>query len=131
MGVKYMKLWPQRPELSQYFSEYNTVQFARLVCKFSPGLAVFTLVFQIGLAPDNGLVMGLFYFAFILSFPVQALVMLGVQADKKLPQGLASWYKEGVARFNEKGGDMKLSTHKPRYFDLAMLLNITYQNSLK
>jgi len=64
---------------------------------------------------------------FILSMPVQALVILGVKADKFLPPTLASWYKEGVAKFNENGGSIKLSVHKPRYIDLAYLLNVTYQ----
>ena len=82
LGVKYMKLWPQRPELSQYFPEYSVVQFARLVCKFIPGLALFTLIMQIGLAPENGLATGVFYCVFLLSLPIQALVMLGVKADK-------------------------------------------------
>ena len=66
------------------------------------------------------------YSLFILSIPVQALVTLGVKADKFLPPGLASWYKEGVAKVNEGGGQIKLSVHKPRYLDLAKLLNVTY-----
>ena len=126
-----MKLWPSRAELSQYFPEYKTVQFARLVMKFAPGLAVFSLIFQIGLQPENGVMMGLFYCILLLSMPIQAMVMLGVNADKVLPPSLATWYKEGVARYNQQGGNIKLAVHKPRYIDLATLLNMTYQQSLK
>jgi len=107
LGRKYMNLWPQRVELASYFSEYRVVQVGRFACRYLPGLAVF-------------------YSLFILSIPVQALVTLGVKADKFLPPGLASWYKEGVAKVNESGGQIKLSVHKPRYLDLAMLLNVTY-----
>ena len=66
----------------------------------------------------------------MLSMPIQALIMLGVKADKFLPPALSSWYKEGVARVNEQGGDIKLSMQRPRYFDLANLLNLTYSKAV-
>lgn len=128
LGQKYMKLWPNRPELANYFAEYKTVQFARIVCAVFPALAVISailpLYFGIAISPSQIV----FYFVFILSMPVQALVMLGVKADKFLSPSLATWYKEGVAKVNEQGGDIKLSVHKPKYYDLAQLLNITYSS---
>ena len=131
LGYQYMELWPKKPELAQYFPEYKTVRLARLVVNSAPGLAVLSLILQIGLQPTNGLVMGLFYFILLLSMPVQAMVMLGVNADKVLPPSLAAWYKQGVARYNQQGGSIKLSVHKPKYFDLAKLLNMTYQQAKK
>jgi hypothetical protein len=53
--------------------------------------------------------------------------MLGVKADKFLPPALANWYREGVAKINQQGGNIKLSIQKPRYIDLAELLHLTYQ----
>ena len=67
----------------------------------------------------------LLYSLCILSFPLQALMFMGVKADKFLPPALASWYKESVAKVNQGGGDVKLSTQRPRYVDLAYLLNLT------
>ncbi|NMP32467.1 DUF412 domain-containing protein [Thalassotalea sp. M1531] len=131
LGYRYIKLWPNRAELVQYFPEYRIIRFARMVLNVAPGLAFLSLALQISLQPINGLVIGLFYFILLLSMPLQALVMLGVKADKVLPPSLASWYKEGVARYNQQGGKEKLSVHKPRYIDLAQLLNMTYQQSLK
>ncbi|REL35432.1 terminus macrodomain insulation protein YfbV [Thalassotalea euphylliae] len=131
LGYQYMELWPKRPELAQYFAEYKTVRFARLVVNYAPGLAVLSLILQLGLQPTNGLVMGLFYFILLLSMPVQAMVMLGVNADKALPPSLAAWYKQGVARYNQQGGSIKLSVNKPKYLDLAKLLNMTYQQAKK
>ncbi|WP_448211499.1 terminus macrodomain insulation protein YfbV [Colwellia sp. MEBiC06753] len=131
LGYKYLQLWPNRAELSQYFQEYSTVQFARLVINWSPGLALFSFLIAYGLQADAGITTGLFYFIFLVSLPVQALVILGVQADKVLPPSLAAWYKEGVARYKQQGGEIKLSLHKPRYLDLAKLLNMTYQSALK
>jgi len=126
LGRKYMNLWPQRVELASYFSEYRVVQVGRFACRYLPGLAVFIFIMQLYLGSIAVLPQAVVYSLFILSIPVQALVTLGVKADKFLPPGLASWYKEGVAKVNESGGQIKLSVHKPRYLDLAMLLNVTY-----
>jgi len=131
LGYKYIRLWPERAELAQYFPEYRVVRFARMVLNIAPGLAFLSLILQIGLQGTSGLVLGLFYFVLLLSMPIQALVIQGVKADKVLPPSLATWYKEGVARFNQQGGDIKLSVHKPRYMDLAKLLNISYQQMTK
>ena len=130
LGQKYMKLWPKRPELANYFAEYRTVQFARVVCQTFPALAVISAVLPLYLEIPISLGQIAFYFIFILSMPIQALVILGVKADKYLTPSLATWYKEGVARVNEQGGNVKLSVHKPRYLDLAQLLNITYQSMI-
>lgn len=128
LGRKYSKLWPERIELSQYFKEYRAVQMTRLVCKYLPGLALFAFMMQVYFGSVSILPQAVVYTLFILSMPVQALVMLGIKADKFLPAALASWYKEGVAKINENGGSIQLSVNKPRYIDLATLLNITYRS---
>lgn len=131
LGYQYLTLWPQRAELIQYFPEYRSVQTGRFVVRYFPALAIFTLVLAIGVGGSSYISTALFYGLFIASMPAQALVILGVKADKLLPPSLAAWYKEGVARYNEQGGDMKLSIHKPRYIDLARLLNMTFAQQTK
>lgn len=131
LGRRYMLLWPERSELKQYFIEYHAVQVARLSYRFLPGVALFVLIMQLYFSGLDALPETLVYVFFILGIPVQALVILGVKADKLLPPSLASWYKEGVAKVNQNGGDIKLSINKPRYFDLANLLNLSYGNSIK
>jgi len=128
LGRKYMNLWPQRIELANYFSDYRTVQVGRFTCRYLPGLAAFIFIMQLYFGSIAVLPQAVVYSLFILSIPVQALVILGVKADKFLPPGLASWYKEGVAKINEGGGHIKLLVNKPRYLDLAKLLNITYSS---
>ncbi len=127
LGRRYLAMWPERVELADYFREYQTIQISRLVCRYMPVLAVLVFILQLYLGSLEVLPQALVYAFFILSMPVQALVMLGVKADKFLPPALSSWYKEGVAKINESGGNIKLSMQKPRYIDLASLLNITYQ----
>jgi uncharacterized protein len=131
LGLKYMKLWPERAELATYFVDYRSVQMARLVYRVIPGLAVLTILLPFGLGFIELAPQLLVYGLFMASMPLQALVMLGVKADKFLPPSLAQWYKEGVAKYNQQGGNIKLSSHKPRYIDLATLLNISYSQVSK
>lgn len=128
LGRKYIKLWPERIELAQYFKEYRAVQIGRFACNYLPGLALFVFIIQLYLGSLAILPQALVYALFILSMPIQALVVLGIKADKFLPPSLASWYKEGVAKFNQKGGSIKLSVNKPRFIDLAYLINVTYRS---
>ena len=126
-----MKLWPDRPELSQYFSDYRAVAISRFVCRHFPALALTSVILQVYFGSLSLLPQALVYGLFIASMPLQSLVMMGVKADQHLPPSLATWYKEGVAKMNEQGGEIKLSVHKPRYLDLASLLNITYEKMAK
>jgi uncharacterized membrane protein YfbV (UPF0208 family) len=91
LGRKYMQLWPQRPELANYFDEYHAVQISRLSFKYLPGVAVFVFIMQLYLGSIALLPQAIVYSLFILTIPVQALVILGVKADKFLPPALASW----------------------------------------
>lgn len=126
LGQKYMKLWPEKAELSVYFSEYKAIQISRFVYRYFPTVALLSVIGQLYFGSIAILPQALTYGIFILSMPLQALVMLGLKADKFLPPSLSSWYKEGVAKINEQGGSIKLSVSKPRYLDLAKLLNISY-----
>ena len=129
LGRRYMDLWPNKAELNHYFDEYRAVQMGRMVYRYLPGVALFVLIMQLYVGGSELLAQALVYFFFLLSIPVQAVVMLGVKADKFLPPALADWYKKGVAKVNEEQGAIKLSLNKPRYLDLATLLNVSYANS--
>jgi len=131
LGKKYMTLMPVRAELAQYFRDYSAIHISRFVCRYFPALAAIIFITQISLGSLSVLPQAVVYALFILSMPVQALVMLGVKADKVLPPSLSSWYKEGVAKINEQGGNVTLLMAKPRYIDLAHLLNLSYNQSFK
>lgn len=166
LGQKYLSLWPNKPELMQYFEDYRSVQSARFVCRYFPALALFTVIMQLYLASGypvgqasvdkalNALPTALVYGLFLLSLPVQALVVSGVKADKLLPPSLASWYHSGLEKIKQQQHQHvmsvnqqkspqasyqmrtdkqfknleKLATYKPRYIDLAQLLQITFSN---
>jgi uncharacterized membrane protein YfbV (UPF0208 family) len=141
LGQKYINFWPERAELSRYFSEYTEVQSARFVCRYFPALALFIFILQLYFSSGfflgsgsmnnilNALPQAMMFGLLLLSIPVQALVVLGVKADKFLPPSLASWYRNGIEKAKEKGSDNKfknLTIYKPRYIDLAQLLQLTY-----
>jgi len=156
LGQRYIKLWPEKAELAQYFTDYRAVQSARFVCRYFPALALFTFIMQLYLASgfisgfgyigssyigssyigssyiDNvmtALPQALVYGLFLLSIPVQGLVVLGVKADKFLPPSLASWYRTGLEKVKEQNNQDKyadLAVSKPRYIDLAQLLQLTF-----
>lgn len=131
LGLKYMKLWPERAELASYFVDYRAVQMARLVYRFMPGLALLTILLPFGMGFIELAPQMIVYGLFMATMPLQALVMLGVKADKFLPPSLAKWYKEGVAKYNQQGGVIKLNAQNPRYIDLATLLNMSYSQARK
>ena len=154
LGQKYLSLWPERPELIRYFQDYRAVQTARFICRYFPALALFTVIMQLYIASGypvgqgsveqalNALPQALVYGLFLSSMPVQALVYSGVKADKLLPPSLASWYHSGLEKVKQQGieqGQRKteqnhshltalnnLATYKPRYIDLAQLLQLTF-----
>ncbi|MCW8834076.1 MAG: DUF412 domain-containing protein [Colwellia sp.] len=141
LGQRYLNSWPEKPELARYFADYQSIQIARFVCRYFPALALFTIIMQLyfgsGYPFGQGsmesavgmLGQALMYGLFILSIPVQALVVLGVKADKFLPPSLASWYRNGLEKAKEQGQKAnlsKLAVYKPRYIDLAQLLQLTF-----
>ena len=176
LGKKYLSLWPDKPELTLYFEDYRGVQSARFVCRYFPALAMFTVIMQLYVASGypmgqgsinnaiNALPQALVYGLFLISMPVQALVLSGVKADKLLPPSLASWYHSGLEKVKQQGKNQatehgeyssshgsehssdqkndrnnghsyshsnknaiaKLATYKPRYIDLAQLLQLTF-----
>jgi uncharacterized membrane protein YfbV (UPF0208 family) len=143
LGQRYCKLWPEKAELAWYFADYRAVQSARFVCRYFPALALFTVVMQLYFATGfftgtgkinnalNALPQALVYGVFLLSIPVQALVILGVKADKFLPPSLASWYRNGLEKAKEQGSVNKLTeltVSKPKYIDLAQLLQLTFSS---
>ena len=144
LGQKYIQCWPEKAELSRYFSEYQAVQSARFVCRYFPALALFIFIMQLYFSSGfligsgsvenvvNALPQALVYGLFLLSIPVQALVVLGVKADKLLPPSLASWYRDGIEKVKEQGSENKLTNlaiAKPRYIDLALLLQLTFASN--
>ena len=156
LGREYLAFWPEKPELAHYFADYKAVQTSRFICRYFPAMTLFIFIMQLYLssgylsgqgsinAAFDVLPKALAYGLFLLTMPIHALVISGVKADKYLPPSLASWYRQGLekAKQNEQllmnnGNEFahnkltfksisKLTVYKPRYIDLAQLLQITF-----
>jgi len=80
-----------------------------------------------------------------LSIPIHALIIAGVKADTLLPPSLESWYRNGLEKAKQQGSDRdkintvnseadndnishisQLTLYKPRYIDLAQLLQLSF-----
>ncbi|MGL1957421.1 MAG: DUF412 family protein [Colwellia sp.] len=124
LGQQYLTLWPEKPELSQYFVDYKAVQTCRFVCRYFPALALFTFIMQLYFSSGyplgygsvtlmlSALPQALVYLIFILSIPVQTLVIMGVKADQFLPSALASWYRSGLDKAKEQGNAVSSAIHE-------------------
>ena len=135
LGQKYLLLWPNKPELAQYFEEYRGVQSARFICRYFPGLALFTVIMQLYVASGcpigqgsvdnalNALPLALVYGLFLLSMPIQALVFSGVKADKLLPPSLASWYQSGLEKIKQQS-QQQSKQQKNSKIDMSVSLAI-------
>lgn len=126
LGRKYLNLWPESGELTHYFAEYRSICVSRFVCRYSIFFAVFIIALPYAANIHSYLNQSIVSALFILSMPIQAYIILGVQADKYLPPSLASWYRESVAKVKEQG-DLKLTVSNPKYLDLVTLLNLSYR----
>ncbi|WNC73775.1 terminus macrodomain insulation protein YfbV [Thalassotalea psychrophila] len=125
-GRHYVNLWPQRPELIQYFSEYRAVIVSRFVLKYGGALALLAFLMPILFIGIEQLKQSLVYSLFIGSLPVQALFLMNNKSKEKLPPSLANWYRSGVEKLKAKNDEGELIINKPTFLDLAKLLNISY-----
>ena len=125
-GRQYINLWPQRPELIQYFSEYRAVLVSRFVLKYGAILALVAFLMPILFIGIEQLKQSLVYSLFIGSLPVQALFLMNNKSKEKLPPSLASWYRSGVEKLKVHNNAGELMINNPTFLDLAKLLNISY-----
>lgn len=125
-GRQYVNLWPQRPELIQYFSEYRAVLVSRFVLKYGAALALLAFLMPILFIGIEQLKQSLVYSLFIGSLPVQALFLMNKKSKEKLPPSLSSWYRSGVEKLKAQNDEGELIINNPSFLDLAKLLNISY-----
>ncbi|WP_371372556.1 terminus macrodomain insulation protein YfbV [Thalassotalea aquiviva] len=128
-GAKYIRLWPNTPELANYFAEYNAVVGSRFVLKYCPPLALLAIILPIMFLGPDFLSQALVYGIFIASLPVQALFLMAKKSKEHLPLALASWYRQGVEKLNQHQQQNKLTlVQKPTFMDLAKLLDYSYSH---
>lgn len=123
LGRSYAKKWPMRKELTHLFVEFKVIKATELAITVMPILAMLTLFFQLNYLGSDFLPQAIASALFFVSLPLQGLLWLGKRAETPLTPPLHQWYKELHAKMAANGYNRPLSDNKPRYFELAELLN--------
>lgn len=123
LGRCYAKKWPMRKELTLLFVEFKVIKATELAITVMPILAMLTLFFQLNYLGSDFLPQAIASALFFLSLPLQGLLWLGKRAQTPLTPPMHQWYNELHAKMVANGYNTPLSDNKPRYFELAELLN--------
>lgn len=127
-GREYVALWPTKPELVNYFSEYRAIITSRFLLHYGAPLAILAFILPVGFIGMDQIRHALVYSLFISSLPIQSLFLMYKQSKKQLPPTLKTWYRDGVEKLKDQVDDKEFSLTKPTYLDLAKLLNVSYNN---
>lgn len=125
-GKEYSEIWPQKAELDVVFPEERVIKLTHYLVSIMPMLAVVTLAFHYQFLGHYYLPQGLAWAGIMLSLPVQGLYWLGKRANTELPPGVNAWYRDIYHRMEEQGVKLASKTPKPRYFELARLLQCAF-----
>ena len=125
-GREYMKLWPMKKELYTLFPECRIISATRFGIKVMPPVAVFTLVIQVQTLGMEFFPQALAFCIFFLSLPVQGLYWLGSRANQQLPPEIKGWYQDIYAKMQNQGCALERLPRKPRFKELAKLLNTAF-----
>ncbi|WP_341501410.1 DUF412 family protein [Gallaecimonas sp. GXIMD4217] len=124
-GHQLLKHWPRRSELALRFLLGRKVHLARFIYNWFPGLALCYLV--VGWALQGGLSSALLApVILLLGLPVQALLLLGKEAQKPLKGGDKGWFLELSDKMKARGVRPCRLPQGANYLDLAYLMEQAY-----
>ncbi|MGF1696061.1 DUF412 domain-containing protein [Vibrio kyushuensis] len=122
-GQKYMDTWPMRKELAVIFPEQRIIKATRFAIRVMPAIAAISVITQVAFQNQQALPQAVVVALFAMSLPLQGMWWLGNRANKQLPPSLASWYRELYQKIIESGAALEPMKSKPRYKELAKILN--------
>ncbi|UTM57999.1 DUF412 domain-containing protein [Photobacterium sp. CCB-ST2H9] len=126
-GQHYMSVWPMRKELALLFPEQRYIRATRFAVRVMPAVAVMSVLSQMAFHNTSGLPLAMAVALFALSMPLQGLLWLGKRSRTDLPPSLASWYREIHGKILSEGYAMQPLKERPRYLELAMVLNRAFK----
>ncbi len=126
-GQNYMEIWPVRKELSAVFPEQRIIKATRFGIKVMPAVAAISVLTQMAFNNYGALPQSIIVALFALSLPLQGIWWLGTRSNTKLPPSLASWYRELHQKIVESGFALEPIKTKPRYKELAVILNRAFR----
>ncbi|CAM2834873.1 terminus macrodomain insulation protein YfbV [Vibrio diazotrophicus] len=126
-GQKYMQVWPMRKELNLLFPESRIIKATRFGIKVMPAVAAISVLTQMSFQNVQAMPQAVVVALFAISLPLQGMWWLGNRANTQLPPALAGWYREIHAKIAETGSALEPIKSKPRYKELAMVLNRAFR----
>ncbi|WP_413284071.1 terminus macrodomain insulation protein YfbV [Vibrio sp. MA40-2] len=126
-GQKYMDVWPMRKELSPIFPEHRIIKATRFGIKVMPAVAAISILIQMSFENTQAMPQAIVTALFAISLPLQGIWWLGNRSNTKLPPALAGWYRELHQKIQESGFAVEPIKQKPRYKELAVLLNRAFR----
>ncbi|GLO60370.1 UPF0208 membrane protein [Vibrio sp. MACH09] len=126
-GQKYMDIWPMRKELSPIFPEQRIIKATRFGIKVMPAVAAISVLVQMSFQNMQAMPQAIVIAIFAISMPLQGMWWLGNRANTNLPPALAGWYRELHQKIVETGFALEPIKAKPRYKELAVILNRAFR----
>ncbi|MDV6251675.1 terminus macrodomain insulation protein YfbV [Vibrio sp. EA2] len=126
-GQNYMEIWPVRKELNAVFPEQRIIKATRFGIKVMPAVAAISVLTQMAFNNYSALPQSIIVALFAISLPLQGIWWLGTRSNTTLPPSLASWYRELHQKIVESGFALEPIKAKPRYKELALILNRAFR----
>ncbi|MGC9423295.1 MULTISPECIES: terminus macrodomain insulation protein YfbV [Vibrio] len=126
-GQKYMDTWPIRKELNLLFPETRIIKATRFGIKVMPAIAAISVLTQMSFQNMQAMPQTVVMALFAISLPLQGIWWLGSRANTQLPPSLAGWYRELHQKIIETGFALEPVKSKPRYKELALVLNRAFR----
>lgn len=126
-GQKYMDTWPMRKELNLLFPEARIIKATRFGIKLMPAIAAISVLTQMSFHNLQAMPQTIVVALFAISLPLQGIWWLGSRANTQLPPSLAGWYRELHQKIIETGFALEPLKAKPRYKELALVLNRAFR----
>jgi uncharacterized membrane protein YfbV (UPF0208 family) len=125
-GQKYMDTWPMRKELCLLFPDQRVIKATKFAITVMPAVAAISVLTQLAFDNLMYLPQSIVIAIFALSLPLQGMWWLGHRANTLLPPSLANWYRELNDKILESGGVIEPIKSRPRYKELARVLNCAF-----
>lgn len=140
-GYQFSQTWPKREPYLLAFPQTKAIKLADVSLTAAPIIAFITAYMQLQYLGFEALNSALGMALLILSLPFHGYVLLGKQAESRLPVGLQSWYREiehklqqGALEFNRNTAKLdakQKANSKLTYMDLAILLKELFESDRK
>jgi uncharacterized membrane protein YfbV (UPF0208 family) len=126
-GQRYMETWPMRKELNPLFPEQRIIKATKFGIKVMPAVAAISILTQMTFSNAQAMPQAIVVALFAISLPLQGIWWLGNRANTPLPPSLAIWYRELHQKIIETGCALEPVNAKPRYRELAVILNRAFR----